>query len=333
MTSDGHKKFMFDTDFAPEAVIKAQKDAELQAQLEAERAAAQAKATEETEAALEDAPPTFSEEDVERARKEGFQAGHTEATRDLTSALEQRVANTLDAINVHVASLFEAYEEDKEEHNRDAVAVATVIVRKLFPALNMEHALAEIEHMIIEAMSRTSGAPSLVVRVPPSIRDSVDVKARELSVLRGREGTLTVMADETLAEGDAAVEWDGGGMVRDSKMMWQVIDEIIERNLGNERANGGYKGTVEQVDGGDIEAVGEEAPPPTQEVENKTTVGENTETAPESPDLAASADASAEAPQPVDTEEQTAPIETPGTDQPDDTNVDTQTDTDTNTGD
>ena len=39
------------------------------------------------------------------------------------------------------------YDEDKEQHSRDAVAVAAVIVRKLFPAMNMDTAMAEIENM------------------------------------------------------------------------------------------------------------------------------------------------------------------------------------------
>ncbi|MBL4615771.1 MAG: hypothetical protein JKY27_12980 [Magnetovibrio sp.] len=233
MTAGGPKKFLFDTDFSPNTNPKAQLEQALQSELEAELAQTAQKDAEEPEEII----PTFSEEDLQRARDEGYQTGHATATNDLSTAIEQRLASTLDQLNAQVTSLFDTYTADKEEHSRDAVAVATVIVRKLFPALNMDAALREIKHMITEAMQRTSSVPSLMVRVPPDIRDEIERKASELAALRGRKGTITVIADETLAPGDAAIEWDGGGMTRDSKQMWQEIDGIIERNLGTERAN------------------------------------------------------------------------------------------------
>jgi len=316
MTAGGHKKFLFDTDFAPDAEAKVQHDAARQAELEAELAEAAAQDAEEIEEYI---PPTFSEEDLERARKEGFQEGHTEATRDLTSALEQRLSNTMDTINTQVANLFDAYAIDKEEHSRDAVAVATVIVRKLFPALNLDKDMAEIEHMIVEAMKRTSGAPSLVVRVPSEVRDTVNAKAQELAALRGREGTINVMADTTMSEGDAAVEWDGGGMTRDSKLMWQEIDEIIERNLGTERANGHAESAIlDDADApqeAELEGTPEILPEMAeeeaiQEVVNDAPVEDNTqsalESAPAAPELEIEPETEPEAPLDVQQTEQQA---------------------------
>ncbi len=273
MTAGGHKKFLFDVDFSPDAEAEAARLAELEAEAQAKAAEIEEEVEEEPE---EELIPTFSEEDMARARDEGFQAGHTEATRDLTTALEQRLANTMDAINLQVLNLFEAYDRDREEHSRDAVAVATVIVRKLFPAMNMDKALQEIEHMVIEALQRTSGTPTLVVRVAPDLRETVQTKANELSALRGHENAVTVMADDNIAEGDAAVEWDGGGMVRDSNLMWQEIDEIIERNLGGERLNG--LPTPESSHANAQELLQEDA----QEVVNSAPVGDNGETAAES---------------------------------------------------
>ena len=293
MTAGGLKKFLFDTDFSPEANLKAQLEAQAKAEPEDEL-------VEIEEETLADVPLTFTEEDIARVREEGFQAGHTEATRDLTSALEQRLANTMDAISAQVANLFDAFARDKEEHSRDAVAVATVIVRKLFPALNMDKAMDEIEHMIVEAMQRTSGSPTLIIRVTPSMKEAVEAKVDELIALRGREGTVTVMSDDKLTEGDAAIEWDGGGMVRDSTLMWQEIDEIIERNLGTERAN-----TLAQVPEQE----------PVQEVVNDAPVEDNEDTIVESlAEAPAEADISAEAmqtPAPAPREEDAPDLTTP----------------------
>jgi len=284
MTAGGLKKFLFDTDFSPEANLKIQLEAQAKAKPKEELA-------EIEEEAQVEAPPTFTEEDMARAREEGFQAGHTEATRDLTSALEQRLTNTMDAISAQVANLFDAFARDKEEHSRDAVAVATVMVRKLFPALNMDKAMDEIQHMIVEAMQRTSGSPTLIIRVTSGMKEAVEAKVEELVALRGREGVVTVIADDKLSDGDAAIEWDGGGMVRDSTLMWQEIDEIIERNLGTERANALAQASAP-------EPVEEPVPEPVQEVVNEAPVEDNEDIMVESlADAPAEADISTEAEQ------------------------------------
>ncbi|WP_139134864.1 FliH/SctL family protein [Magnetovibrio blakemorei] len=266
MTSQGHKKFMFDTDFSSEMVLK--KPTAAQAVTEAPD-----EYDEDEDEVVEEVAPTFTEEDLARARDEGYQAGQLDATRDLTSALEQRLVNTMDTINAQVENLFDAFQRDKEEHSRDSVAVATVIVRKLFPALNMDKAMIEIEHMIVESMKRTSGAPTLIVRVAQDIQDAVQAKADELVALRGHEGTVSVLADAAMGPGDAAVEWDGGGMLRDGDSMWHEIDKIIERNLGSERANGARN----KLEAGQkpAEQGAQEPEPSAQEVVNDAAVEDN----------------------------------------------------------
>jgi flagellar assembly protein FliH len=235
MTAGSHKKYLFDKDFGQEEensiVVKRGKKEEPRAQVD-EHPFGEEPLTAEPVEEAPPPPPTYSQEDLDRAREEGRKAGRDEATRDMASAIEQRLADTLAAIDGRITTLFSAYEQDKEEHNRDAVGVATVIVRKLFPALNMDKAMTEIEHMIVEAMKRTSSTHTLIVRVPEDMLPQVQDKVTQLASLRGREGALNVIADETMSLGDVAVEWEGGGMVRDIQLIWREIDEIIERNLG-----------------------------------------------------------------------------------------------------
>lgn len=292
MTAGGHTKFLFDRDFSdPED----QKDRAQAMEKAAEEAADQA---ESEEAKVETAPepelpppPTFSEEDVERAREEGRQAGRDEAARDLAGAMEQRVADTLQATSSQIAQVLAAYERDKEQHSRDAVAVASVIVRKLFPALNMDKAMAEIEHMIVEAMKRTSGSPMLIVRVSEDMQAEVAQKAQELAALRGREGTINVIGDADVAPGDARVEWEGGGMVRDSAFIWREIDEIIESNLGQrldvpDHSSSGEPGPASEAHEPD------DAPTEAAEAEvvNPAAVGENEGNVAESDEPSTAAD-------------------------------------------
>lgn len=235
MTAGSHKKYLFDNDFGLDDGLhtrhRSQKAAETNintAEISAEVIKVDAVETPPPPPP----PPTYSQEDLDRAREEARQAGRDDATRDMASALEQRLVNTLDAINTQIAALFNAYAQDKNDRSRDAIGVATIIVRKLFPSMNMTKAMGEIEHMITEAMQRTSGNPSLIVRISKDMHLEVQAKTKELAALRGRENALNVIVDDTLSLGDVVVEWEGGGMIRDTQFIWEEIDGIIERNLG-----------------------------------------------------------------------------------------------------
>ena len=267
------KKFLFDTDFSDETPPESLKTPEPEVQAKGEGE------PEPEPEFIEEIAPTFSEAEVAAAREEGRQAGREEAIADMTSALEQQIINTLNGINIKVAQMFAIYAKDTEDHSRDAIAVATVIMRKMFPSLNDQHSMAEIETIIIEALQRTSGAPSLLIKVPQDIVEEIAPKVQEMAALRGREDQIKVMADPEMAQGDLRVEWDGGGILRDTSLLWEQIDGIIERNLGAsfEDLTKGPEQVPELVP----DQVPEQAPE--QEVVKQASVSENDGVVVESP--------------------------------------------------
>ncbi|MBL4748846.1 MAG: hypothetical protein JKY17_08915 [Magnetovibrio sp.] len=232
MTSGRPKKFLFDTEFGVEEPKLLKEDSSDLNQEEEENDPIVTEPERE-----EVIIPTFSASELDEAREEGKRAGRDEAIADMSSALEQQMATALKSIDEQVDRLFSTYTTDTQEHSRIAVTIASVIMRKLFPSLNAEHSMVEIENIINEAMQRTTGAPSLLIKVPSNIHKDIEDKVAEMAALRGRVGKITVMAEDNLADGDLQVEWDGGGILRDSALIWDQIDGIIERNLGSKIAD------------------------------------------------------------------------------------------------
>lgn len=231
------KKFLFNDEFvmledgAPEPEQKEAEAADEGDELLADGAEADAE-NDEIEEPIEEAAPTFSEEDLDIARREGIQSGRDEALKDLEGSLQKKLADTLEALLQQFATIETAFADDKEERNLNAVGVATVIVRKLFPSLNMDNAIDEIDHMIHQAMERTAGSIKLNFFVADELKGEVETKLKEQIAGSGRMIEYQVIAKPDMAVGDCTIEWEGGGLVRDQAVMWQEIDEIIERNLG-----------------------------------------------------------------------------------------------------
>lgn len=223
------QKFLFNNDFndlepippAPEEIKEQDEAVEMEP------------AVKEEEVVVEEVIiPTFSEEDVNRAREEGIQHGRDEALKDMEGSLQKKLAETMQVLEQKLDGITNEQLAQKEEKVRNAAAVAVVIVRKLFPSLNMDKAMDEINHMIEQALKKTSGETKMVFSVASEIKADVENKVAEMVALSGREIDFKVVGSTDIKMGDCTIEWSGGGLVRDQDQMWREIDEIVERNLG-----------------------------------------------------------------------------------------------------
>lgn len=231
------RKFLFDTDFdLPD---------------EPQEAAA---ADEPEE--IEPEAPTFSEEDLERAREEGFKAGREQGVREASDAVERRAADLLGAIAAAFDDLFQRQQDMHNEALRDAVSIAVVITRKLFPVYSRRGALGEVEQMVRTAVEKALGEPRIVIHVHPELEPSLGEPVTALATGKGYDGKVLLLPDDGLEISDARVEWTDGGTARDTAAMWRDIEEIVAQTLGeNEDENSddavaGNGKEQEQADGG-----------------------------------------------------------------------------------
>ncbi|MFQ5773258.1 MAG: hypothetical protein ACE5GS_01960 [Kiloniellaceae bacterium] len=202
------KKFLFDTSFEPP------RD-------EAEAARAQGKPV-----------AKYFDEDLEQAREEGFAAGKEAGEREAMGGIEQAIARTLDAIAQQLPALSRAQAEAEERQSREAVAVATTLVRKLFPKMARQQGFAEIESLVVECLERLREEPRIVIRVADALLDPVNERVSALAGQVGFEGRIVFLSQDELNPGDVRVEWADGGAERDSHRLWREADGVIERFLG-----------------------------------------------------------------------------------------------------
>jgi flagellar assembly protein FliH len=219
------RKFLFDTDFDTPPP--------------SEEKAAAAEAPPEPEVVA----PTYSEEQLLLAREESFAAGKEEGRREASASLEQRIADTLQAIGSAVNDLYARQQEATQAVTRDAVAVALGISRKLFPDLNERNALGEVGRMVEMTVQRIIEEPRVVIRVHAELREALGEHLDRLAAAIGYEGKLIVQPDDSVAMGDCRMEWGSGAAIRDTEALWQIIGEVAERNLGAEA-----RGMMERIE-------------------------------------------------------------------------------------
>lgn len=213
-------KFTFDLDFdAPNEALQVQSAIE-EPEVEEE----------------EEQAPTFSEEELEAARTEGFAAGKEEGRKEAAEATEQRLLETVEATCQELAQIFNAQAEANQEIAKEMIEISTVIAKKMFPDLNARNALGEVERVVQDTLKAITDEPRAQIMVHTDLREPLTERLAAMTQRAGFEGKVFVNPDTTVKHGDCRVEWSHGAAVRDSETMLELIDEIIERNLHGEEA-------------------------------------------------------------------------------------------------
>ena len=184
---------------------------------------------EETEP--EEVVPGINEEELKAARDEAFAKGREEGINEAAAATERDILASLQKLNEQFTDLFKSQEAADTSILESAISVATGITRKVFPALNEQGALSEIERMVVLAMEKILEEPLVTITIHPDLEAQLKERIGALSTQAGYKGEIRILAAEDLPAGDCRVEWNSGGARRDTAGLWQEIDEIVERNL------------------------------------------------------------------------------------------------------
>lgn len=175
-------------------------------------------------------PPLFTEEDLEAVREEARVLGHAEGLKDAEDSAMHFQVQALESIAEQIGSLRARQDEANREAHRAAALLAVAAVKKLLPRFAAAHGVEEIEALVAECVPHILNEPRLILRVATQHAEAIQGRIEALARDRGFEGTVVVMADDTLGLADCRLEWDDGGAERDVETLFQRIQDIVARN-------------------------------------------------------------------------------------------------------
>jgi flagellar assembly protein FliH len=220
------KKYMFDLDFGAMEPLEPHASAEAPDEIEGE-------AGPEADAPP---PPTFSEFEMDEARRMAFAEGHDAGVAEAAEVSERRQAEALAALAAGFAQMQAAQRDGIESVRHDAAQLALSIVRKMLPAMAQRYGVDEIAGVIHECLMQIDDAQRITVRAHPDLLEGVRAEAARVAEEAEFEGKLIFAADPKLAPGDCRVEWGNGGGDRDQAVLWSEIESIVTRAIEGMRA-------------------------------------------------------------------------------------------------
>jgi flagellar assembly protein FliH len=167
----------------------------------------------------------------QQARAEGFAEGVAAGEKSTTAAAAQALATAAATIGERAAKLLAGLDATRGATERDAVALARSVGRKLAAALIGQQPAAELETLLAECLASLAGVPHLVIRCHPDLADTVRDLAQARIATSGFSGRLIVLGEPDIAPGDGRIEWADGGLVRDGSAISADIDRRIAAYL------------------------------------------------------------------------------------------------------
>ncbi|MBT5109289.1 MAG: hypothetical protein HOM25_11455, partial [Rhodospirillaceae bacterium] len=175
--------------------------------------------------------PTFSEEELQAAKQDGYNTGHADGIHEAIAGLEHRIAESLDVATTAFSRLTAAQAEANKQIALDGLRLAATVVEKMMPELVRRHGVEEIESAVAEVLENIIDEPSVTVTVHEDLMEPMAERLRLVGKNSGLEDRLIVIGDPTLGLSDCRISWGEGGAERNADAIWSRVDETLDRNL------------------------------------------------------------------------------------------------------
>ncbi|MDE3059727.1 MAG: hypothetical protein KGJ06_01800 [Pseudomonadota bacterium] len=177
-------------------------------------------------------PPSFSEEQVKAAERDGYKKGFLEGTQEgrkqaesEQAAVERQLAATVEHFARMITPLMEHQRRVLLATREDMPKLALAIARKAGGQALAEQAEAVVVSLAKQACELLIREPKLIITVHENLGAAL---ARQLEQIAGRlpaAQNIVIQRDPNLPLADCRIEWEHGGMERRADLLWQELEK------------------------------------------------------------------------------------------------------------
>jgi len=175
--------------------------------------------------------PTFSRDELDAARQDGYAQGHAAGVAEAAAGLDAEIARLIAEIGEQLPALSAAQAAANERLLHDGARLATVIARKILPAFTARHGMEEVAALIGNCLKTLLEQPRITVHVGADYVEVVRAQLDGAAAANAFDGRFLVEADDTMGPSDVRIAWQGGGLERNEADIWRQADAAAEKYL------------------------------------------------------------------------------------------------------
>ncbi|MBM3569483.1 MAG: hypothetical protein FJX46_12115 [Alphaproteobacteria bacterium] len=187
-------------------------------------------------------PPTFSQEELEAARKLAYSDGMAAGENAARDSLEAHATAMLGAIADGLAQIAGAHDQSVARIKSEAVQLAMATALKLAGSLMARQPAAEVEALIAACLGDLGSEPRVVIRVPEPLVERLSEMTTGMAARAGFNGQIVLLGEPSLGPSDCRIEWADGGASRDAAEIQSQIEAAVARYLESPAETGAAEG-------------------------------------------------------------------------------------------
>lgn len=192
---------------------------------------------EDEEELLEPPPPTFSEVDLEEARRtayeQAYKKGRDEAAEEARQSREQFIAGLLQKISNDFGLIFSEENRRDDIFEQEVVRVCLAIFEKLFPVYMEQEGRTELQAILRDVLGQYTGKSEIAIEVPPGTAQEIQNFINTLKLENDAQNRMAIRENEDTAPDSCRLSWADGGAVRDGQALAGHIKNILEEALAH----------------------------------------------------------------------------------------------------
>ncbi len=183
---------------------------------------------------------SYSQEEMDDAVRKAEETGYERGFRQAESEAEQRQEALMNEMNGKLSMMLADMATENSERENEAVQMALALVKKLLPSLEVQQAEAEVQKFLADNFSNFRREAHLSFAFNPQTVGAAAKIIAKLAEKNDFEGKISVHKDENLAAGDCRIEWENGGVEKNSRKMLEKAEKLLDDNTmkNEEREHG-----------------------------------------------------------------------------------------------
>lgn len=169
-------------------------------------------------------PPSFSEAELDDARREGHRNGYNEATREHKESLERKAMQVMEEISRQLQNMItsESFRQARYEH--DALKLALVLLEQLYPVLQERLAGDQLIYDAQILLAEARGQDDITMRVHPEMMHALSER------FAGIDG-VKIISDASLQIHDITLKWPHGGVETLRGDTYKMLQQLVRDTL------------------------------------------------------------------------------------------------------
>ena len=184
--------------------------------------------------------PSYTQEELDSAVTSAEERGYEKGFNAASDEKEKQQTELLENINNRLMTLLAEVDKKSQDIEQGALQFALDLVKKLFPSLEKQHAVAEVQKFLKDNFSAFSHEDSLSFSFNPEMIESIASKIGKLAEKNDFEGKISIHKDDNLGLSECRVEWKNGGVERSPENILNKVEALLDKqeNTNKERDNG-----------------------------------------------------------------------------------------------